>query len=233
MAEVAHAAGRHRRRGHRPRAGARPAAHDERLLRSTRTAGALRKGDPRGDRPSDGTSPPADDRGAFALAAPVVAVGPVRDAREVVGGARGGGRSGRRPPGPRRSVVAADRPSEPPDLRGGGPGGPRQRVAPAAGDRNLGRHRAGARSSRAPHLSAPSPSPAPAKTTTTVLALACMAAWLAAAAVARPVGIWLAISGAAVGLGGAVFVLDHAAARRSLRPSARPVLSGVAQDFWW
>jgi hypothetical protein len=37
--------------------------------------------------------------------------------------------------------------------------------------------------------------------------------WLAAAASTTLVGIWLAIGGAAIGLGGAVFVLDHAPAR--------------------
>ena len=54
-----------------------------------------------------------------------------------------------------------------------------------------------------------------------------MVGWLAAAAAAGPLGIWLAIGGAAVGLGGAVFVLDHAAALRSLRPSARLILVGA------
>lgn len=68
---------------------------------------------------------------------------------------------------------------------------------------------------------------APAKPATTSLALACMVVWLAAAASARLLGIWLAIGGAAVGLGGAVFVLDHEAARRSLRPSTRMTLVGA------
>jgi membrane protease YdiL (CAAX protease family) len=54
-----------------------------------------------------------------------------------------------------------------------------------------------------------------------------MVVWLVAAASARLLGIWLAIGGAAVGLGGAVFVLDHAAARRSLAPSTRLGLIGA------
>jgi len=54
-----------------------------------------------------------------------------------------------------------------------------------------------------------------------------MVVWLVAAASARLLGIWLAIGGAAVGLGGAVFVLDHAAARRSLAPSVRLALVGA------
>jgi membrane protease YdiL (CAAX protease family) len=73
------------------------------------------------------------------------------------------------------------------------------------------------------HLS----SGAPAKPPTTSLALACIVVWLAAAASTRLLGIWLAIGGAAVGLGGAVFVLDHAAARRSLQPSTRLALVGA------
>jgi membrane protease YdiL (CAAX protease family) len=72
-----------------------------------------------------------------------------------------------------------------------------------------------------------SSSGAPAKPATAALALACMVVWLAAAASARRLGIWLAIGGAAVGLGGAVLALDHAAARRSLRPSTRLTLAGV------
>ena len=67
----------------------------------------------------------------------------------------------------------------------------------------------------------------PAKPATTSLALACMVVWLAAAASTRLLGIWLAIGGAAVGLGGAVFVLDHAAARRSLQPSKRLAVVGI------
>ena len=67
----------------------------------------------------------------------------------------------------------------------------------------------------------------PAKPATTSLALACMVVWLAAAASTRLLGIWLAIGGAAVGLGGAVFVLDHAAARRSLQPSTRLAVVGM------
>lgn len=54
-----------------------------------------------------------------------------------------------------------------------------------------------------------------------------MVVWLAAAASARRLGIWLAIGGAAVGLGGAVFLLDPAAARRSLAPSVRLAFAGA------
>ena len=76
-------------------------------------------------------------------------------------------------------------------------------------------------------MSGPSSPGAPAKPSTTSLALACVVVWLAAAASAGPLGIWLAIGGAAVGLGGAVFALDHAAARRSLEPSTRLALVGA------
>ncbi len=48
-----------------------------------------------------GLPAPAHDRRAAVDAAALVAVGPVRDAREVVGGARGRRRPGRRPAGPR------------------------------------------------------------------------------------------------------------------------------------
>lgn len=53
-----------------------------------------------------------------------------------------------------------------------------------------------------------------------------MVVWFVAAASAGLLGIWLAVGGAAVGLGSAVFVLD-AAARRSLRPNTRLVLIGA------
>jgi membrane protease YdiL (CAAX protease family) len=70
-------------------------------------------------------------------------------------------------------------------------------------------------------------SSAPGKANNTLLAPVCMVVWLAAAASTGPLGIWLAIGGAAVGLGAAVFVLDHAAARRSLAPSTRLILVGA------
>ena len=76
-------------------------------------------------------------------------------------------------------------------------------------------------------MSARLSSGAPAKPATRSLALACMVVWLAAAASTGLLGIWLAIGGAAVGLGGAVLVLDHAAARRSLQPSTRLALIGT------
>ena len=72
---------------------------------------------------------------------------------------------------------------------------------------------------------------APAKPARTRLALACLVVWLAAAASAPALGIWLAIGGAAIGLGAAVFVLDRGAARRSLRPSTRLALAGAGAGF--
>lgn len=76
-------------------------------------------------------------------------------------------------------------------------------------------------------MSARSSSGAPAKPANASLALACMVGWLAAAASTGPLGIWPAIGGAAIALGGAVFVLEHASARRSLRPSPRLVALGA------
>jgi membrane protease YdiL (CAAX protease family) len=67
---------------------------------------------------------------------------------------------------------------------------------------------------------------APAKPAATSLALACAIVWLAAASSAGLLGTWLAVGGAAIGLGSAVFVLD-ASARRSLRPSARLAIVGA------
>ena len=64
--------------------------------------------------------------------------------------------------------------------------------------------------------------------TTTSLALACVIVWLVASVSARALGIWLALGGASVTLGIAIFVLDRAAALRLLRPSARLVLIGAA-----
>jgi membrane protease YdiL (CAAX protease family) len=69
---------------------------------------------------------------------------------------------------------------------------------------------------------------APAQSATTWLAIAGVAVWIAAAASTGPLGIWLAIGGAAVVLGVAVLVLDRAAARRLLAPSRRLILIGAA-----
>jgi membrane protease YdiL (CAAX protease family) len=63
------------------------------------------------------------------------------------------------------------------------------------------------------------------------LALACFVVWLVAAAGTHALGIWLAVGGASVGLGVAIFVLDRAAALRLLRPSARLVLVGAAAGW--
>jgi membrane protease YdiL (CAAX protease family) len=67
-----------------------------------------------------------------------------------------------------------------------------------------------------------------ARLTTTWFALACVVLWLVASASARALGIWLALGGASVGLGVAIFMLDRAVALRLLRPSARLVLVGAA-----
>jgi membrane protease YdiL (CAAX protease family) len=58
--------------------------------------------------------------------------------------------------------------------------------------------------------------------------LSCIAAWLAAAACARFIGIWLAIGVTSVVLGIAVFVLDRPAAGKLLRPSPALILLGAA-----
>ena len=60
------------------------------------------------------------------------------------------------------------------------------------------------------------------------LAIACIAVWVVAAATARLFGIWLAVGGAAIGLGAAVWILDGAQARKLLRPSPRLIVIGVA-----
>jgi uncharacterized protein YbjT (DUF2867 family)/membrane protease YdiL (CAAX protease family) len=70
--------------------------------------------------------------------------------------------------------------------------------------------------------------PAAAGPGTGPLALACVVAWAAASASAGSLGIWLAIGGAAVALGAAVWRLDRAAAGRLLRPSPRWILLGAA-----
>ena len=61
----------------------------------------------------------------------------------------------------------------------------------------------------------------------TSLALASIVVWLVAAAVTGPLGIWLAVGGAAVALGVAVLLFDRPAARALLRPSPRLVLLGA------
>lgn len=61
-----------------------------------------------------------------------------------------------------------------------------------------------------------------------LLALICVVVWLAAGACAELVGIWVAMGSAALALGLAVLVFDHAASRRALRPSVRLVAIGLA-----
>ena len=63
------------------------------------------------------------------------------------------------------------------------------------------------------------------------LALACVVVWLVASVSTGALGIWLALGGASVCLGVAIFVLDRAAALRLLRPSARLVLVGAAAGW--
>ena len=60
------------------------------------------------------------------------------------------------------------------------------------------------------------------------LALVCILVWLVAAASAGPVGIWLALGGAAVVLGAAVLLLDRPATTKLLQPSVRLLLLGAA-----
>jgi hypothetical protein len=55
--------------------------------------------------------------------------------------------------------------------------------------------------------------------------------WLVASASAGVLGIWLALGGASIALGIAIFVRDRAAALRLLRPSARLVLVGAAAGW--
>jgi len=59
------------------------------------------------------------------------------------------------------------------------------------------------------------------------LALASVVVWLAAAALAGPLGIWPAVGGAAVALGVAFLRFDRPAATALLRPSPRLVLLGT------
>ena len=70
-----------------------------------------------------------------------------------------------------------------------------------------------------------------ARPTTTSLAVACVVVWLVASASARAVGAWVALGGASVVLGTAVFARDRAAALELVRPSARLVLAGAAAGW--
>ncbi len=69
---------------------------------------------------------------------------------------------------------------------------------------------------------------ATAPTHTASLAFACMAVWTVAAASTAALGIWMAIGGAAVVLGVAVFALDWSASKSILQPRPRLVLLGAA-----
>ena len=61
-----------------------------------------------------------------------------------------------------------------------------------------------------------------------LLPIACVAVWIVAAAGARVLGVWLAIGGAAIALGAAVWAIDGSRARQLLRPSAGLIAAGVA-----
>jgi hypothetical protein len=58
-----------------------------------------------------------------------------------------------------------------------------------------------------------------AKAGPTWLAFACVAGWAIAATSSKPLGIWLAVGGAAAALGVALLVLDHPAAIGLSQPS--------------
>jgi len=66
------------------------------------------------------------------------------------------------------------------------------------------------------------------KSRSTSLALASIVAWLAAAALTRPLGIWPAIGGTAVALGVAILLLDRPRPTALLRPSPSLAFLGVA-----
>ncbi|MBK8482161.1 MAG: CPBP family intramembrane metalloprotease [Proteobacteria bacterium] len=66
-----------------------------------------------------------------------------------------------------------------------------------------------------------------ARSRSTTLAFASIAAWLAAAAVTGPLGIWPAIGGAAVALGLAVLLFERPAPLALLQPSPRLMLLGA------
>jgi len=61
-----------------------------------------------------------------------------------------------------------------------------------------------------------------------VLPIACVIVWIVAAAVARAVGVWLAIGGAAIALGLAVWAVDPTRARQLVRPTAGLIAVGAA-----
>lgn len=66
------------------------------------------------------------------------------------------------------------------------------------------------------------------KSRSMTLALASIAAWLAAAAITGPLGIWPPIGGAAIALGLAVLLFERPASTALLQPSPRLVLLGAA-----
>ena len=61
-----------------------------------------------------------------------------------------------------------------------------------------------------------------------LLPIACVVVWIVAAAGARVLGVWLAVGGAAIALGVAVWALDRNRARQLLRPSAGLIAVGAA-----
>ena len=62
----------------------------------------------------------------------------------------------------------------------------------------------------------------------TTIAFASIAAWLAAAAITGPLGIWPVIGGAAIALGLAVLLFDRPASTALLQPSPWLILLGAA-----
>jgi membrane protease YdiL (CAAX protease family) len=60
-----------------------------------------------------------------------------------------------------------------------------------------------------------------------VVAIACVALWIVAATIARVLGVWLAVGGAAIALGAAVWAFDRNRARQLLRPGAGLIAVGA------
>jgi membrane protease YdiL (CAAX protease family) len=67
-----------------------------------------------------------------------------------------------------------------------------------------------------------------ARSRSTTLAFASIAAWVAAATITGPLGIWPAIGGVAVALGVAVLLFGRPASTALLQPSPRLILLGAA-----
>jgi uncharacterized protein len=59
------------------------------------------------------------------------------------------------------------------------------------------------------------------------LAWWCIAMWVVATATSGPLGVWLALGGVSIGLGGSLALLDRVNAKRLLRPNLSLVLVGL------